>query len=782
MPLQTLQARLEIPAAAGRPTLHLSGIDPAGAISVAGLVLREELAAAALLNRAASSERVRAALQSLAEAVLSHRRANRRDSWVREVLAIIHETGLAGVHDLPAGASVAKSAQDAFAEGWRGTLAGMIQIGAWELAETPRFESLPDWLWADYSRWVFAGRPRFASRCAENSDRSQIQRANELESWLARNVGSSTTRAATEAFLCSGNEIDGAVASAAVGRELARTRGKILTRFLVTERSSLEPTVQPRHGRRLRLGFVSQNFGPSPDLLRTFPYFEQINAAAFEVFLFPLHASDVAEAKYCTRRAAFSQVLPKTTAARVALLRETQLDALVFVGDLAGVPNELTEIALHRVAPLQVINAWSAATSGLPQIDLAVLAEADLDAGRTAPFTERVGVLRGPAVNISGALVDVEAPRLTRADLGLPNGSPLLIACVDIGGASRAQVEAWALMMSRNPDSHLAIAYLHERETPLLSRFCSAVDQVFETQGVGRDRVHIFPAAPTSPHEARGLIALGDVFLDANAGSAASWTCVEALRLGIPTVTLAADQSVPASLFHSLGLADLVGGDAADYVRIASDLMAHPERLQAVKARLVARVEAIPAFLDSLAASDAFGALIEAAFDELASLGPDEFRQQTEVVCCFGIDDLAEVVEVGLVAYSQGDLDTAATQAALALRSAPGDVRARQLHGLVLHAQGDYARAIEYLMAAVQQSEATASTWYSLALALRDNGETGEAIQALETCIRLDHRHVEALLAILELAERVGATEMARDVLDSLKLVAPEDPRVLAMS
>ncbi len=52
----------------------------------------------------------------------------------------------------------------------------------------------------------------------------------------------------------------------------------------------------------------------------------------------------------------------------------------------------------------------------------------------------------------------------------------------------------------------------------------------------------------------------------------------------------------------------------------------------------------------------------------------------------------------------------------------------------------------------------------------------------METCIRLDHRYVEALLTILELAEQVGATEMARDVLESLKLVAPDDARVLAMS
>lgn len=782
MPLPTLVAPLECSRTLTRK--NPAGSDEPAAISAAVLAVRDELTAASLLNAVASSEGLKCALLALARLVLSHPHANRRDAWVSDVLAVIKETGLAGVHDLPADPTTVTSAKQAFDAGWVGVLAGMLQVGAWEIAATPKLDTVPDWLCADYTRWMFNAQPRFALTRADRSLASQVKRAREIEAWLARNVGSLTTRAAAEALLGRENIIDAGAGASAGWRELAQARGKILTKLCGTDRATYEPIVQPRHGRRLRLGFVSNNFGPSPDLLRTFPYFEQINPAAFEVFLFPLVVSDSAEATYCTGtgRVAETHLLPSGTAARVALLREAQLDALVFVGDLLGEPNELTEIALHRVAPLQVVNAWAGATSGLPEIDLAVSAAAELNEQPVASFTERVGVLRGPAVNVSAALATMDAPHLTRADVGLPQETPLMVACVDVGGASNAQLQAWAQMLSLNPGAHLAIAFLYEGETSLLSRFCSAIDRVFAVQNVGRDRVHIFPASPTRPREARGLIALGDIFVDANAGPAASWACVEALRLGIPTIALETEVSASSSLLKSLGLVDLVGADANDYVQIASGLMADPERLKSVKAELLARVEAVPAFLDSLAASDAFGALIEATFDELASLGHSEFRQQPEVVRCFGIDDLAEVIEVGLVAHAQGDLDTAASQAALALRSAPGDVRARQLYGIVLHAQGNLVRAIEYLLAAVQQSEATAATWYSLALALRDHGQTGEAIQALETCIRLDHRHVEALLAILELAEQVGATEIARDVLESLKLVAPDDSRVLAMS
>jgi tetratricopeptide (TPR) repeat protein len=173
---------------------------------------------------------------------------------------------------------------------------------------------------------------------------------------------------------------------------------------------------------------------------------------------------------------------------------------------------------------------------------------------------------------------------------------------------------------------------------------------------------------------------------------------------------------------------------------------------------------------------------MESAFDELSSLGRAEFRRQDEPVRCFSVGDPTDPVEAGLAAHARGDVESAAMEASLALRSAPADTRVRHLQGLVLHAQGNPSRAVDYLLAAVQRPEATAAIWYSLALALRDNGQVGEAIQVLETCIRMDHRNVEALLTLLELAEAAGATEIARDVLECLQQVAPEDPRVVAMS
>lgn len=781
MPLKPLLAPSDF-ASVGPQALPVSQNVGNSHILAAISAAREELTAAGVPNQAASSSGAPQALHGVAEAILTQRGASRRDPWIGEVLSLIKTAHAAGVYDLPADPKAVAAAEGAIAQGWVGVLAAMLQVGAWELSGLPKLDAIPDWLWSDYSRWVFTGRPRFALSQSEAWTISQVERAREVAAWLARNVGSSVSRAAADALLGAGHGCGESTSCSAADREFAQARAKILTKLFGTDRETYSPSVRPRHGRRLRVGFVSTNFGPNPDLLRVVPSFEQINAEAFEVFLFPITGSDTPESTYCASRAATLQVLPAGTSARVAYLREAQLDAVIFVGELLGAPNELTEIAAHRVAPLQAVNAWSGATTGLPEIDLAICPFSETTSEPAAHFTERLGAVRGPAVTISAALADASASQVTRADLELPSGLPLLVATVDSGGADFKQLQAWAEILARAPDAHLAVAYLHSGETPLLGRFCAAVDRVVDAQHIARNRVRIFPAAVGQPQEARALIGLADLFLDAQSGTAASWTATEALRRGIPIVALAGDLSASAAVLRSMGLSQLVAVDFPAYIQIATGLLTDGESLNELKTQLAALVEAIPPFLDSLAASDAFGALIETAFDEVASLGHAEFRQQSEVVRCFGLDDLTEAVEVGLVAHAQGDLDTAAAQAAVALRSAPGDVRARQLYGVVLHAQGNLPRAIAYLMAAVQQSEATAATWYFLALALRDNGQASEAIQALETCIRLDHRHVDALLTILELAERVGATEIARDVLESLQLVAPEDPRVLAMS
>ncbi len=742
--------------------------------------LRAELAACANEIAGVGPHSARMAVRALAREVAAATKPNRRDAWVQDVLGFIRTTTDIGAHDRQTNPDDVEVARGFAMRGWNGLLAAMLLAPSWQLTATPALDDVPDWLWSDYVAWLFTAPLRFSSPAPGAASDYSAKRLRDLERLVNRNTGSAAIRAAINAYVqVAGKTI--AAGDPLAWRQQVESRGKMLARVHVRGGSDYDPAIAPRHGRRLRVGFVSRDFGPRPATYSTLASFEQLDAKAFDTFLFPLVSNDTPEAQYCSRRVRASQVLPAGTTERVALLRNSQLDVIVFVGDLDTDWSELAELALHRIAPLQAVNHRSGYSTGLPEIDLYVSGTESSDVA----FTERVGIVRGPAHSIAFAQSDAEpaAPLASRAEVGLPLDRTVFVTLVDVAGTDQLRLEKWSELLAQNESTHLAIAFVHDGSGSELTRFCSAVDRALAKHDVEQTRVTIFPTSAARPHESRALIALADVFLDGNGGSYGSWATAEALRAGVPVIA-ASDRLdyAPAFMLDSLALSELATSDLEAYGRVALSIATDAVRRNKLRERISAAMEATPAFMDSLAASDAFGALLESAFDELASLGRVEFRRQTEPVRCFSVEHPGESVDAGLAAHASGDIDTAAMEANLALRAAPLDTRVRYLQGLVLHAQGNTSRAVDYLLAAVQRSDATAGMWYSLALALRDNRQPGEAIQVLETCIRLDNRNVPALFTLLELAEGAGATEIARDVLECLKEVAPEDPRVVALS
>lgn len=757
-----------------------NGCDEKRRLETALTAVREAFNASTSGHNAIVQPGFRMTLRALAREIARQSRPHRTDAWVAEALGIVKAVTAAGGYDLPASGTDLVESGANMSRGWAGVIAAMLQAPSWELMTAPALEAVPNWLWSDYAAWLFCQPPQHAAFDAGVLAPVRLKRLQDLERWVRRNPGAASVRAAVEAFMES-DRVPSPAAPDAIIRQQAEVRGKIFAHLHLRKSVAIEPQPVARHGRRLRVAFLARDFAPGPDLFATLPGFEQLDAKAFEVFLFPLAASDSPETGYCTRRTRGLQVLPEGTSARVELLRSARLDALVFVGDLSHDFNGVAEIALHRIAPLQVVTGLAGTTTGLPEIDL-VVSGTDLPA---AAFSERIGVHRGPAHCFSFARNGAAAigSTTTREELGMPAQGPLFTAVVDGTGVPAATLRLWTEVLARSADTHLAVAFAHDGDASLVSRFCQALERTLSEQGLSRNRVTVFPTSPQRPLEIRALIGLCDVVVAAQASRLAGWTTAEALVASVPVVTSCdAPSGAPAALLQSLGLGELVAVDVAASGRLLADLARDADRRAAVRTRIAAALEGAPAFLDALAASDAFGALLEAAFDEVSSLGRAEFRRQTDPIRCFGVDSAAETIDAGLAAFAAGDIETAALESNLGLRSDPRNQRARFLVGRVLYAQGSHSRAVDYLLAAVQQADATPDMWFALALALRENRQVAEAIQVLETCLRLDCRNVEVLLTLLELAERVGATEIAREVLQCLQEVAPDDPRVLAMS
>ncbi|MBC7368196.1 MAG: tetratricopeptide repeat protein [Undibacterium sp.] len=662
--------------------------------------------------------------------------------------------------------------------GWPALLASMLATPAWCGCEVPSLDQVPDWLWGDYAAWLFAHPHEFtAVGEAERYSTHTPRHLEVLARWVERNAASAAVASAAEAY-----EKGAAVMPLCFApknfRRLAELRGAILSRHAQGQGVVEGSLLRPRAGRPLRVGFVGEHFGSSGLNRALLPLFADMDPLEFETLLFSLN--DVAPA-VCTRAKEF-HVLPAEVAAQISLLREAMLDVLVFTGEVGVKADALTRVALERVAPLQIVAPRNGLTSGLPEIDVYLSATLPPTAESGADFSERVGLVRGPS-----EIFALEATRgdaiepVTREALGLPAVGVVFSALVTPRGVSAETASTWVRALASNPGARLLLVLAAPAEKA--QRLGHQFETILKEHGVESDRVVLLPVREDA--DARGLLRVADVYLHSLEGFDAVWVA-EALMLGLPVVAAARpdapDRDAPARLLSQVGLAEFAATDAAGYETLVASLAADGARRTRIRGQINEAVEAGPDFLDTLAASDAFGALLETAYDELCALETCAFRAQREPLRCFSDDDARAGIESAQNARLRDDMESAIHEARLALRADPVNADARALYGQLLATTGRPGRGVVYLLAAVQRRSGDAKVWLALAEALRADGQMNEAVQALESALRADEENVEGWLLLMDLAEGAGATDLATEALNALKRLAPGDPRVVALS
>ena len=181
-------------------------------------------------------------------------------------------------------------------------------------------------------------------------------------------------------------------------------------------------------------------------------------------------------------------------------------------------------------------------------------------------------------------------------------------------------------------------------------------------------------------------------------------------------------------------------------------------------------MERAPIFLDPLAASDAFGDLLETAYDELAAVGRPAFRANR-----------TPLRSTSAVPAAANPFSPAPAGARAVLRASPADPAARHAIGRALLDGGHTGRAVTYLLAALQGEENNAELWLDAARALHADGQTSEAIRALEAGLRIDMTLLDGWILFAQLAQQVGSAELAREAAGVARQLAPDDPRVTAL-
>ena len=259
-----------------------------------------------------------------------------------------------------------------------------------------------------------------------------------------------------------------------------------------------------------------------------------------------------------------------------------------------------------------------------------------------------------------------------------------------------------------------------------------------------------------------------DIALDPFPYSGWITTC-DALRMGIPVVTLSGETSVGrggASILANLGLPELVAQTPEEYLDIAVSLAHDLPRLSALRSTLRERMERSP-----LRDARGLARAIEAAYRSMWR----EYCVEASPPVSFQVPEMMDLALahhrggrisdaensyrqilareprhaeawhlLGVLAGQVGRNDMAIDLMQRALALNPGHAQTYRDLGVVLQNAGDFAKSIAVCLEAVRLDPLSADHHYDLANGYRGHGQIDEAIAAYRQAVQLDPAHVEA--------------------------------------
>ena len=364
----------------------------------------------------------------------------------------------------------------------------------------------------------------------------------------------------------------------------------------------------PRSARaKIRVGYFSMDFRahPMPQLL--LGMLEAHDRQSFETYIFS-YGPDTADAmRQRSRRAVdhFFDVREKSDREIAALARACEIDIAV---DLAGyTADSRTGIFALRAAAIQINYLGFPGTMGAAYYDYVIADHVVVPSEQRQFYAEKV--VRMPhCYQVNDASRALGEQSFTRADLGLP-AVGFVFCCFNNNFKITPEVfSSWMRILLCVEGS---VLWLLQDNALVVENLRKEA----ERRGVDGKRLHFAPRTTQGEHLKRHEAA--DLFLD-TAPYNAHTTSSDALWMGLPVLTqpgVSFPARVAASTLLALDLPELIAASTEEYEARAVELATHPERLAALKAKLLENRLIKPLFDGKL-----FARHMEAAYRQMAAL------------------------------------------------------------------------------------------------------------------------------------------------------------------
>lgn len=340
---------------------------------------------------------------------------------------------------------------------------------------------------------------------------------------------------------------------------------------------------------KIRVAYVSTDFREHVVADAIVGVFEHHDKARFETTAISLGPNDGSDMRR-RMEAAFdhfvdAQAMSDEKAAEA--IREREIDIAVDLNGHAGAKR--IDIFARRPAPVQVNYLGYPGTMAVAAIDY-IIADRLVIPDENCPYYDENVVYLPQTYFPTDGRRRIGDRTPSRAEAGLPE-TGFVFACHSAAYKLSPQTfDVWMKLLLSVEGSVLWLRALDPAAMVNLGRAARA-------RGVAPTRLIFAPRLEREQdHLAR--LRLADLFLDTlpfNAHGTAS----DALWVGLPVVTCPGKSfagRVAASLLNAIGLPELVAGSLAEYEHMARALAQNPERLAALKAKLLRNRETKPLF------------------------------------------------------------------------------------------------------------------------------------------------------------------------------------------
>ncbi len=382
-------------------------------------------------------------------------------------------------------------------------------------------------------------------------------------------------------------------------------------------------TNQTNVRKRIRLGILSAHYNPQTETYATLPVYEFLDRNRFEIILYGSSLGGHPLENYCRARAEKLVLLPANINEQLQTIRDDELDILFISSNITAVNTDISQLAIHRMAPVQVTSICSPVTTGIQNTDCYIAGDLTVNTLKDqSHYIEKLTTINGSGLCFSFPEENKTAEiKPDRSQIGIPDDAVIFVSGANYFKITPELRETWAQIIASVPDS-LLILYPFN---PYWSRsykagpFLAHMHKLFEKHGIDLSRLVILNPFP-SRADIKSLLEICDIYLDAFPYGGAT-SIIDPLETGLPPVVVEGDFlrfRQASAILRELQIPDLITENEDNYIELAIKLGRDKEQRERYRNLIALKISENPAFLDSAGYAKKIGTLFETLWQEYA--------------------------------------------------------------------------------------------------------------------------------------------------------------------